>query len=152
MPESADPLQRPEGRLIEQAVLRRNLSVKQLAPLAGISDSRWRQIVKGFLPAGGGRVPVVATARRLALMARAAGVSAQQLRDVGREDAADILETLGQIDPVGGGELSLAALYHIAQNPRLSEKRRESARNLIPLVEAVLRDAEEELKENHQAS
>jgi hypothetical protein len=90
------PAQRPEGKLIETAMLRKGMSTRSAAPLAGISEARWRQIVSGYQSAGRGvSVPVIATPRTLAKMARAVGVTEEQLITAGREDAAEVLRDLG---------------------------------------------------------
>jgi hypothetical protein len=94
------PQQTREGSLIETAANATGLSVKKLAANAGISDTRWRHIVRGWQPAqGGGQNPVVAPALTLAKMAFTVGVSPDQLTQAGREDAADLLARLG-----GNGE------------------------------------------------
>lgn len=92
---SKKAMQRPEGALIENALRLKGVSGRHAASEAGISDARWRQIVNGYMSAGGGQaVAVVGPADTLARMARVAGVSADQLRDAGRADAADLLLTL----------------------------------------------------------
>lgn len=65
--------------------------------MAGLSPSRWTQIIQGYKQeAGGVRVPVRAPASTLARMARVVGATAEQLRAVGREDAAAELVVLLQ--------------------------------------------------------
>lgn len=92
-----EPAQRPEGRLIQEAAERRNLSARKLAPLAGISEGRWRQIVNGYQSLGGaGRIAVVGPPLTVARMALAVGVDADQLRRADREDAASALERLAE--------------------------------------------------------
>jgi hypothetical protein len=86
------PRQTREGSLIEGAANASGLSVKKLAANAGISDTRWRHIVRGHQPAaGGGVAPVVGPAPTLARMAFAVGISAEELARTGRTDAADLL-------------------------------------------------------------
>lgn len=84
-----------------------------------MSDSRWRQIIKGYRQETADiRVPVRAPAETLARMADVVGATPDQLREVGREDAADELESLGlnartyttaQIAGEGYGVLAAAA-------------------------------------------
>lgn len=104
------PEQPPEGRLIEAALENTTpkLTQKRAAQLARISDARWRQLVSGYVSVGAGHyAPVRAPAKTLARMARVVGVTAEQLADVGREDAAT--EVLKMADeerntlPVGTG-------------------------------------------------
>jgi transcriptional regulator with XRE-family HTH domain len=87
--------QRAEGKLIEHAMKVKHLSARKAADLAGMSDSRWRQIVNGYASAGGGRVnPVRGPDETIARMARVTGVTPEQLREADRTDAADLLLTL----------------------------------------------------------
>lgn len=90
--ESPYPPQPAEGRLIEEAVKADGRSVRQLAPLAGISDARWRHIVKGYQPTGGGRWnEAKAPAQTLARMAYLLGIDPDELDAAGRPDAAQAL-------------------------------------------------------------
>lgn len=74
---------------------RPKLSIRAAAEAAGMSDARWRQIAKGHNQASRDvRVPARAPDDTLARMARVVGATPDQLREVGREDAADELERL----------------------------------------------------------
>lgn len=87
--------QRPEGALIDRATKAKKVSKRRAAEMAGISEGRWRAIVNGYQSAGGGQtVTVVAPANTLARMARVVDVSADQLREAERADAADVLLVL----------------------------------------------------------
>lgn len=106
------PERRPEGVLIEQAraTLVPKLSGRAAAEAAGMSEGRWRQIVNGYLSAGGGNyVPVTAPPDTLARMAKVVGVTPEQLMEVDRGDAAAELhrllrsETDPETLPVGTG-------------------------------------------------
>lgn len=78
--------------MIEAAATASGLSVKKLSANAGISDTRWRHIVRGWQPGPGGVVnPVNAPPHTLARMAFAVGVSPAELAKTGRTDAADLL-------------------------------------------------------------
>lgn len=109
------PEQTPEGRLLSEAVKASGRSARQFAANAGMSDTRWRQIIRGHQPdPKGGLMPVKAPPLTLARMAKAAGVTAEQLKEVGREDAAIVMPTLdadverqGQMDRAGGDEIEL---------------------------------------------
>lgn len=88
-----DTQQSAEGALIERALKLSGLSARKASTQAGISDARWRHIVNGYQPAGRGQViPVTAPAGTLARMARVVGVTAAQLREAGRGDAAALLD------------------------------------------------------------
>lgn len=103
------PEQRPEGALIERAREAHNprLSIRAAADAAGMSDGRWRQIVNGYQSAGASQyITVVGPAETIARMAKVVGVTAEQLTDVGREDAAgELLRLKRSADsrPVGTG-------------------------------------------------
>lgn len=104
---SEKPPQPPEGKLISEAMKRRGMSARAAAQAAGISDTRWRHIVAGYQPVQDLFVPVSGPAETVARMARAVGVTSDELRRVGRGDAADQLdklqpETSGAL-PVGNG-------------------------------------------------
>lgn len=90
MPEN--DYQRPEGKLLGDAMKRTGKSARKLAPDTGLTDSRLRHIVNGYQPAGQGqKIVVIAPADTLARIARAFGVTADQLENAGRSDAADLL-------------------------------------------------------------
>ena len=89
------PVRTPEGRLIGDAQKQRDLSSRQAAQWAGISPSRWTQIVNGYQIVSGKRVPVTdAPADTIARMAEVVGVTADELRGAGRDDAAGVLTKL----------------------------------------------------------
>lgn len=88
------PEQPPEGKLIEEAAGDLGLSIREAARRAGISYGRWRQIVKGYQNVSpGSYARVHAPAKTLAGMARVVRVSADDLEQAGRGDAADILRS-----------------------------------------------------------
>ena len=94
------PEQPPEGRLIDDAADRLDLSIREAAKRAGISYGRWRQIVTGYQNVSPGVFAAVhAPAKTLAKMARVVGVTPPQLTEAGREDAAAILAELTQPEP-----------------------------------------------------
>lgn len=86
----------PEALLIDSAQksVIPKLSMRKAAEMAGISEGRWRQIVKGYQGTGTGRLPVVAPDETVARMALVVGVTADQLEDAGRPDAARVLRHL----------------------------------------------------------
>lgn len=100
-----------------------------------MSDSRWRQIIKGYRQETKDvRVPVRAPADTLARMARAVGATAEQLREAGRSDAADELDTtisaVGTITASGSasGEVTRGAagrrdldLFFVTASGRISD-------------------------------
>lgn len=90
------PSQRPEGALIESALENMpGLSATKAAERAGMSEARWRQIVKGYISHGAGQyAEVTAPAPRLARMAQVVGVTPEQLDGAGRPDAAEALRNL----------------------------------------------------------
>ena len=88
--------QRPEpppwGTLITTALHDAQLSAREAARRAGISEGRWRQITGGYqVVSSGVYAPVRGPAGTLARMAAVVGVTPAQLRSAGRADAARIL-------------------------------------------------------------
>lgn len=85
----------PEGQVIEEAREKRRLSQNKAAEQAGLSGTRWRQIVTGVASGGKGiQIPVHGRAETVARMAQVVGVAPEQLAEVGRDDAAEVLRTL----------------------------------------------------------
>ncbi len=90
------PPQQPEGKLIQDALTAKGQSIRQIAPLAGMSDARWRQIVKGYMHVSGVVTPSIAPATTLARMAQVVDVTEEQLTAAGRPDAAAALAELNK--------------------------------------------------------
>jgi hypothetical protein len=79
--------------LIAAALSRGQLSAREAARQAGISEGRWRQISSGYqVVSPGVYAPVRGPAGTLARMAAVAGVTSADLRTAGREDAALLLD------------------------------------------------------------
>lgn len=88
----AHPAPTPEGMLIGRAMIRKGVKAPEVAKLAKISAGRWRHIVNGAQPLGGGQYArVVAPPVTLARMAKVVDVTPEQLEGVGRADAAKVL-------------------------------------------------------------
>jgi hypothetical protein len=88
--------QRPEpppwGALIRAGLARDGLSAREAARRAGLSEGRWRQITGGYQVVSPGVYAAVrGPAGTLARMAAVAGVTPQELRAAGRDDAASLL-------------------------------------------------------------
>jgi transcriptional regulator with XRE-family HTH domain len=94
MTNPASPSPPPEGVLLQRAQKRSGLTVVQAAEKAGMSRSRWNQIVSGYESVHGTRVPFKAPADTVARMALAVGVMPAQLKEVHRGDAAKALEEI----------------------------------------------------------
>src|SRR5580693_3089730 len=92
------------GALITAALGRSGLSARAAARQAGLSEGRWRQITAGYqVVSPGVYAPVHGPAATVARMAAVAGLTAAQLRAVGRDDAARLLAAqslAGQAAPV----------------------------------------------------
>lgn len=86
----------PEGELIYRLrqANRPRVGVRTIAPEAGISEGRWRQIESGYQSISGQKIPVTAPADTLARMAAAVGGTPDDLDGAGRPDAADELRKL----------------------------------------------------------
>jgi len=97
--------QRPEGRLLGDALRRSGMSARQAAPLAHISDTRLRHIINGYQPYQGQQLKVVGPADTVARIARVVGVTPDQLAAAGRPDAAAILRERETAPTTRGAEL-----------------------------------------------
>lgn len=72
------PLSRA-GRLIDAARAKAGLSTREAARRAGISEGRWRQVVKGSYRAGGQDISTKTKPETLAAMARAVGADVDEV-------------------------------------------------------------------------
>jgi hypothetical protein len=82
----------PWGVMLTRALANAQLSARQAYRRAGISEGRWRQIASGYqVVSPGVYAPVHGPAQTLARMAAVAGVTAAQLTEAGRPDAANAL-------------------------------------------------------------
>lgn len=84
----------PEGNLIKQALAASGITQREAARRAGMSDTRWRQIVSGYQAVGGTKASFRSPGDTLARMAHVVAVTPEQLEAVGREDAAQALRVL----------------------------------------------------------
>lgn len=82
----------------KDALRRLGISRRAAAEKAGISDTRWGQIVAGYVLRGGHEIPDAGPPGTVAGMALAIGVTPTQLRQAGRPDAADALEAMSTAD------------------------------------------------------
>jgi len=77
------------GVLLAAALREARMSAREAARRAGISEGRWRQIAGGYqVVSPGVYAQVRGPAATLARMAKAAGVTPEQLTAAGRDDAA----------------------------------------------------------------
>ena len=90
----------PEAEVIRLARLAADMSAQDAAEASrahdgrGVSAAYWRDVERGAGGRRGERVPVRASARALAAMARVVGVTPAQLAGAGRQDAARVLEEI----------------------------------------------------------
>lgn len=89
---TGQPRRPEESYLLQAATEQDERSVRQLAPMAGMSEARWRQIIKGKMVTAGHEIDVVAPAATIARMAQVLRLPSTALRKAGRDDAADMLE------------------------------------------------------------
>lgn len=93
MPNRPEPP--PWGALITSSMRAAQLSAREAARRAGISEGRWRQITGGYqVVSAGVYAPVHGPAATLARMAAVVGVTPAQLRQAGRADAARALDAV----------------------------------------------------------
>jgi transcriptional regulator with XRE-family HTH domain len=87
--------QRPEGKLLGDAMKRDGRSARKIAEEIGLSDSRLRHIVNGYQPVGqGGRIGIKGPASTIARAAIVLGITPAELETADRDDAADELRNL----------------------------------------------------------
>lgn len=143
------PSQPPEARVIDaaQKAAVPKLSIRKAAERAGISEGRWRQIVKGYQGTGTGRLPVVAPDETIARMALAVGVTDSQLDEAGRPEAAEVLRQL-----LATSEQPDVELTQVSTDRLLSEIRRR-IEGVSDAVEATAQqDAQDEAVEEQKTS
>jgi transcriptional regulator with XRE-family HTH domain len=134
---SVHPEPTAEAQLIGQRreALVPAMSRRQAAAKAGISPSQWSDVERGHKKAGSGVVvPVQATAETLARMARAVGVSADDLVAAGREDAARQLSAFEQEQDLRKRISTVPGLGVLTDLPLPNEDDEE----LLPLIAAAL--------------
>jgi hypothetical protein len=118
----------PWGALITEALRRARLSAREAARRAGISEGRWRQITGGYqVVSAGVYAPVRGPAGTLARMAAVAGVTPGQLRQAGREDAAEVLDA---------APAATAAQHEVLQ--RVRQMNQQEARDLLGAIAVQL--------------
>ncbi|UWE07501.1 helix-turn-helix domain-containing protein [Actinacidiphila bryophytorum] len=81
----------PEGALLKRALVAARISQREAARRSGISETRWRQLVSGYQVVSRNKVPVRSPDETLARMARAVGVTAEELEEADRGKAAAVL-------------------------------------------------------------
>ncbi len=82
----------PWGALITAALASEAISAREAARRAGLSEGRWRQITAGYqVVSPGVYAQVRGPAGTLARMAAVVGVTPDELRSAGRDDAATVL-------------------------------------------------------------
>lgn len=90
----------PEGELIRRAreAYIPRMSLKAAAAKVGISVEYWGYVERGYQPGGRGQPPkkVVPSKQALAQMAYAVEIKPEELDDVGREDAAELLREIAR--------------------------------------------------------
>ncbi|PVB19783.1 XRE family transcriptional regulator [Mycobacteroides abscessus] len=103
-----DATQPPEGALIQRLREQLGLSQAAAAERIGKSVSWWSQREAGYRGSGRNREPIPVSAQTLADMAGVVGASAMELRGVGRDDSAELLESgYKPATPAGGDSASM---------------------------------------------
>lgn len=119
----------PGAALIEQRRKELQISARDAARAAGMSDGRWRQIAKGYQQVTADvRAPVAAPPATLARMARVVGVSADELERAGEAPAARALREMAS-------DASPGPLASASDDELIAELRRRLARSRGELVD-----------------
>lgn len=118
----------PEGKLIKRALAASGITQREAARRAGISDTRWRQIVSGYQAVGGTKASFRSPDETLARMAYVVAVTPEQLEEAGREGAANALRVLEE------RQAELASALPADAQARVEER--------WLMLEAVLRQAQ----------
>lgn len=131
----------PEGLLIGRKRREKNprLSRLEAGRLAGISETRWRQLESGVIRIKGTDYPERAPDDTLARMAFAVGVSAAELAEAGRPEAAVLLARLAAtIDGDGAGEDVRELIEKVAHSRHLPERiRRDLVDQILSNIAAT---------------
>ncbi|TDC02191.1 XRE family transcriptional regulator [Micromonospora fluostatini] len=126
--------QRPEGRLLEEAMARKGVKAPWVAERAGLSDNWVRFIVSGSQPVGRGiRAPVEAPADTLARLARVLDITPQQLVAAQRPDAAAELTVLLSHQPTSLRD----KLEAIVNDPNCTNGARREAAAYLSVLDAA---------------
>lgn len=91
----------PHGKLLDQARREEQLTQREAARLAKISEGRWRQIVTGVQRQGGVAIPVNPKPSTLASMARAVKADPAEVLHAAGFEEAEVSETATPPLPAG---------------------------------------------------
>ena len=92
-----------------------NMKIRHAAELAGMSEGRWRQLENGGWKRRGRWDTEIAPADTLARMARAVGVTPDELTEAGRADAAAELAALPPLEPAQDPIEEIMANYRLLE-------------------------------------
>jgi hypothetical protein len=114
----------PLGELLEavRQAKRPRLSQNAVAKAAGTSSTTYRRIISGVSRFGGQDVPFGGSADTVAQIARALGVTPEQLEEAGRADAADELRALLASDAPDAADLVARVAELRAEADRLERE------------------------------
>lgn len=88
----------PYGEIIERAREARGLSVRKAAAMAGVSDTWWRNVARGYELRRGVRVPIDASPNAIARMADVARLRPEDLEEAHPQAAAELQAMRGAQD------------------------------------------------------
>jgi len=89
------PARPPEAELLRRARRRLRLPLREASAAAGLSESRLRQIEAGYQTVSKGvQIPTSATDVTLAHLAKAYGITPEELEESGRADGAEVLREI----------------------------------------------------------
>lgn len=133
------PATPPEGKLIRSALAAQGISQREAARRAGISETRWRQIVSGYQAVGGEKATFRSPDDTLARMAFVVAVSPDALQGAGRPEAAKALRELVAEQEAEAGPLPPSSRVRVDERWHVLEAVLRAARaDLSPAEDGVL--------------
>lgn len=128
--------QKPEGKLLHEAMQREGLSFRAIAAQIGMSDARVRNIINGYQAVGRGqRIDITGPEDTVAKIAAVVQVTPEQLEAAGRHDAARALRRRlpgGEMPDWARMNLDDASWRHVVATHEEIREWAEDPENFLP--------------------
>ncbi|MEU1761361.1 hypothetical protein [Micromonospora sp. NPDC005652] len=149
-----NPMQRPEGKLIQHAMQRLGVKAPWVGERTNLSANWVRHVINGYEPQGQGRKnEVIGAPDTIARIAHVLDITPDQLAAAGRPDAAEVLEAIQQAMPhVAAGTIDRGELEAIADNRNRPDSMRRRAKSYLAVLDTIadLLQEEHELREQER--